>query len=1135
MRFKTFMLIFVPLLAALASPAMAQDVGRVTPASLPLPLPSATPVPPDVLRANNPWNLAMTGTWRFALTHGGIKAGAFVPSSGGRFGITASSNEDKNPPENAFDGDNETRWCASDDSVPQWLQADLGKDQHVAGIGITWEKDGGGYQCKFEGKKDGGKWVTLADKSAKPGIGNGPVTMAPADLRFVRVTVVGHAENNWASIRELQIHITKDGQDVLWQPQTQQSATPTVAETDEFAATDFDDQSWDNLPVPSNWEMYGYSTPTYGSVDNTVGQYRRWVDIPAAWAGRQIYWHFDGALDGAEVFVNGQKAGYHESGYTAWNIDLTGLVKPGARNLFAVRVSKTTPSDDCETGDFQCMGGIYRDTSLICVPPTHVSDVTVRTPLDSDYKNATLVATVQVTGTPGDNVSLGGTLVGATGEKPTDVDVSGQGTIGTDGTASVDLSAPVTAPALWSAEKPNLYYLVLSLSDGGKSVERVEQRFGFRQIDIKNNTLLWNGKPIKCTGTCRHDYWADKGFALTEANWEKDLTMMKAANINAIRTSHYNHAQRFLELCEEKGMYILDEIPYCWIGDQVKDPAYAPYLIQRAQETLARDKNRPCVLAWSIGNENPMGPDSQQVMDLVKSTDPTRPAFVSCTNPRDVKGQDWEDDHYPGPGSVDGIINSGRMANFSENPHIFWQPETEGYDPGTHDLWSEALGNVWAKVWNAPTILGSFIWEWQSQGIADKNAPAPHEGPFGPDNLRQENDKGIVTAYRVPKPEWWSVKQVYSPIQIGVRTIAPAGGTVTVPITNHYSFTDLSEVACRWTALDGQKTLKTGVVHVACPALQDVHASFPAPAGTTVLRLEFDHPDGSSIVATNLAVGGAPVPAPPAALTAGKQLIADDGADTLRVANNVQEVTFDKHAGTIQTWKVHGKEIVAGGPILNLGEGKASGEKSAYRSKTAPVTDNAQVTAATADTNGVVRVSVTSDVLDGPAGTSIGTLTSTYDIAPNAEITVNWSFDWSGAKISLWEEGLKLSLPSTATHMGWLHDAFFTDYPAGNIGLGRPAGTCVSTDLSFRASKRSLHWMTLTDGTGTGVALLPLGETPLVGRANTDPATGAITLFASREVAGPWDFSGSWVSEHDIHAEKGTPLTGAFVLRAIVK
>jgi beta-galactosidase len=1130
MRPKTFTLLCLQIFLAFGGPALGQDIGRVSPAALPLPLPSARPVPPDVLRSLNPWILPMTGTWKFALTHGAIKAGKFVPGEGERFGISASSYEDKNPPNNAFDGSDDTRWCASDDGVPQWLQTDLGSNQTVTGVNITWEH-GGGYECRIEGKRDGGQWVTLGDESAAPGIGNGPVAITPAEVRFVRITIVGHSAGSWASIREFQVHLAPGGQDVVWQPLAQKPPAIPVVATDEFAATTFDDASWDALPVPSNWEMYGYSVPTYGSVDDTVGQYRRWVQVPASWAGRNIYWHFDGVLDGAEVYINGQKAGYHESGYTAWNIDLTGLVKPGEPNLFAVRVSKSVPSYDCETGDFQCMGGIYRDTSLIAVPPTHVSDIIVRTPLDSNYVNATLYTTVHVAGTPGEPVSIRGNLFAAKTPAATGVRFSGEGSIGPDGTSTIDLSAPVSAPALWSAEKPNLYYVVLQLSRGGKTVERVEQRFGFKQIDFTNNMVLWNGRPIKCTGTCRHDYWADKGFALTETNWEEDLALMKAANINAIRTSHYNHAQRFLELCEERGMYILDEIPYCWINDQVNDPAYAPYLLQRATETLARDENRPCVLAWSIGNENPMGRDSQDVIDLVRATDPTRPAFVSCNSPGDVKGQLWEDDHYPDPRKVDDLIKHGTPANFSENPHIFWQPESEDYDPGTHDLWSEALGHVWSKVWTAPTILGSFIWEWQNQGIADKDAPAPHEGPWGPDNLRQENDKGIVTAYRVPKPEWWFVKQVYSPIQVDTRPLSASGDSFSVRITNRYSFTDLSEFACHWTAYQGDTVLESGFRHLTCPPADSTAALFPAPAGVTKLRLEFDHADGTSVVAVNLAVAGAPVPQPPAAIAAGGALMSQDSADTLRVADSLQEVIFNKRTGTIQSWRVQGKDIVIGGPILNLGEAKAGDERSFYRASNPPVTDGVKITASPADASDTIRVSVSANVLTKAGGSTLGTLTSTYDIKSDAEVTVNWKVDWGSNSTNLWEEGLRISVPPTMTHMRWFRDSYFTDYPSGHIG--EPSGDCLADNIQFRASKRNLHWLSLTDNVGNGVVLLPVAGTPLTGRANSS-GTDDIILFASREVAGPRDFSGSWVSDHNIRAREGKPLSVAFTLRSIV-
>ena len=1132
MKLKIFAVPATLLLATLAVPAHAQNVGRVSSASLPLPLPSNAAVAPDVLRARNPWNLPVTGTWKFKLTHGRINAAKqFQPEDAEA--LEASSQQGEHPPAHAFDGDEATRWCASGPDNPQWLEADLGKIRHVQSIGITWEKADNRYQYRITGRKEHnkGEWITLADMSAAPGVGDAPIPITPADVRYIRVTVLAVSGGQWASLRELKIGTLEDGKEITWQPPTAKITNEPAAVRDAFAAPNFADANWDNIPVPSNWEMLGYSIPTYDSVDNTVGLYRRTITVPKNWAGQRIYWRFDGALDGAEVFVNGQKAGYHESGYTAFDVDLTGLIKPGERNLLAVRVSKTTPSFDADTGDYQSMGGIYRDTSLIAVPQTHIHDMTVTTPLSANYRDATLKTQAQVMGTAGQAVAVTGQLIDSNG-KATGVQMSGRSSIGADGTASVSLSAPVTAPKLWSAEKPNLYYVVLQLSVGGQIIERVQQRFGFRQIEIKNNVVLWNGQPIKCTGICRHDFWSDKGFALTDAEWSKDLNMMKAANINAVRTSHYNHAARFMELCDEKGMYILDEVPYCWINDQVKDAAYAPFLLQRTQETIARDKNRPCVLAWSMGNENPMGQDSQMVMDLAKQMDPTRPAFVSGQNPQSVKGQEWKDDHYPGPDTVSRDANQSNVrwpVNYTEHPHTFYEKEAQQYDPGISDLWSETLIKTWDKLWPAPNMLGSFIWEWQSQGVADKNADKNRQFWFGDDYLRQENNKGIVDGYRNAKPELWLVKMAYSPVVVGARSVKTNAGTCTVPLTNHYSFTDLSELSCRWIALKGKKTLKSGIVRISCAPLQSVQAKFPAPEGMTTLRLEFSHADGTSVSNANLNVDGAPATPPPAALAAGTALTTQDGADTLRVANDLQEILFDKVTGTIRSWRVGNKNLLMGGPVVNLGEAKTGNENGYFKSSQPPITRGAEVTSAPG-INGALRVSVTSTVLTAPLGSTLGTLTCTYDIAPNAEMRVSWKLDWTAPDARLWESGLKLSVPTDFVKMSWRRDAYFLDYPAGH--LGEPEGSCRASDIQFRASKRNLHWLTLTDATGFGVALLPQNQS-LVGRANAGKA--GTMLFASREVAGLRGLSGSWVDDHNINAKKGESLSGDFILRAIGK
>jgi beta-galactosidase len=238
---------------------------------------------------------------------------------------------------------------------------------------------------------------------------------------------------------------------------------PADAAVPAFVAPEANDMDWKNILVPANWEVEGFSIPTYQErtrdQSTDIGLYRRLVDVPASFAGHRVLWHFDGAYDGAEVFVNGQRCGYHESGFTAFDIDVTKALKPGQRNLMAVRLYKNTSSASLDHGDFWCLGGIYRETYLVALSQLHVDDVTVVTDLDAQYKDATLKSTVRVAGPAGAHFVLTGELRTLDGVKVAVPAMSQAGDIGADGVATVVLTAPVTAPKLWSAEKPNLYYL----------------------------------------------------------------------------------------------------------------------------------------------------------------------------------------------------------------------------------------------------------------------------------------------------------------------------------------------------------------------------------------------------------------------------------------------------------------------------------------------------------------------------------------------------------------------------------------------------------------------------------------------------------------------------------------------------
>ena len=1136
---------FIIAFMALISASIHADETSVTTAAMPIPLPGSTPLPPVNLRSSNANVLEMIGQWHFQFQRGEMKSGGFVPESST---ISASSEQAENPAANAFGGVAGNRWCASGPDMPQWLEADMGFEFNVSTVGISWEHIDGHMAANIQYSLDGKSWHSAVGTPTTNAAGDS-IFPTNAEARYLKVNVTGGDTGDWASITSCRISVVSNGTVSIWSP----PAPQTVSDHDnDFTGVNYDDSGWDKIQVPSNWEMLGYSFPTYDSADNSVGLYRRVVDIPSSFSGKRIYWRFDGVMNGAEVFVNGVRAGYHESGYTSWDIDLTDLIKPGQPNLLAVRVCKKVPSFDCDTGDFQCMGGIYRENYLIATPQTRVSDITLTTDLDSSYKNATLNADVPIAGSAGDQVSLSGTLVSASGAGTSLPALAGRATIGPDGTADIKLSSAVIAPKLWNAEQPNLYYLVLTLKNSAGDVERVEQRFGFRKIVIQGNELLWNGKLIKCYGICRHDEWANLGFALNEDAWQKDIKLIKEANINAIRTSHYNHAERFLELCEENGIYILDEVPACWIGDGVRAPSYLPYLIQRADETLARDKNKPCVLAWSLGNENSNGPNLQALFNHVHAADATRPAFVSEMKTSDIEGQPISDTHYPDPNLFAKLLGGpGQTAPIicTENPHTFSEEASENYDTGLVDLWAESLISEWKTIGPANNIIGSFIWEWQNQGL-DLGPGQTRDLYFGPGNFVQENDKGIVDAYRNPKAEWWVVKNVYSPVVVDAREITPEHGRVTVPLTNRYAFVDLNALTTNWEAYKGQTVIGRGVENVACAPGSDAVASFPAPAGMTSLRLDFEHADGSSVISARLAVKGVPLPQVPASLGSEMPLTINEQTTRIEVGNSLHTIAFDRNSGMVIQWSAGGKARITGGPFMNLGESMP--QRGGYYTASGSPGPRDTYISVLRSFNTVI-VDVSNNLYDATNNDQIASMRCVYTIYEDAKFDCAWTCTWGRGQTKFWESGLKWKLPIADTEMRWSRDSYFTDYPTGHIE--EPFGAAGVGDASYRCSKRNLHWMTLADKAGQGVILEENGL-PLIGRADpvisgvdtsvpsgpkghvripgvkANPGDDYLELLASSQISGPQQLSRSWVADRDIFMDGASQVSGNFTIKA---
>ena len=905
-----------------------------------------------------------------------------------------------------------------------------------------------------------------------------------------------------------------------------------------FAAPDAADADWKDIPVPANWEVEGFSIPTYqertGNQSDDIGLYRRWVQVPASFAGQRVLWHFDGVYDGAEVFVNGQRAGYHESGFTAFDIDVTKALKPGQRNLMAVRVYKKTSSGSLDKGDFWCLGGIYRENYLLALPPLHVDDVTVVTDLDAQYKDATLKSTVRVAGPAGAHFNLTGELYSLTGAKVPLKAMSQAGDIGADGFASVVLTAPVVAPKLWSAEKPNLYYVFYSLSDGKRIVERVQDRIGFRKVELKAGVMLVNGVVVKLTGTNRHEEFSPFGHALNEKCWKTDIALMKAANINAVRTSHYNHAARFLELCDEAGFYVLDEVPFCWVVTEIKDLTRQWAFLMRARETLARDKNRASVVVWSCGNESGYGPNAQAAFDYMKANDPTRLALISQQGLGSNPKTDFDDYHpyNPPPVQMKAVFNSPARAKV---PVILTEIG------GIGDPWGKFLAENWDLIWSSDGFTGGFIWEWQDQNLADRfperwSVPSPGARGFDrATGMRLAGGGGPVTADRQIKPNlYWNLKMIYSPVTTAAREVDLVAGKYVVPLQNRYSFTDLSELTCRWQALAGDKVLAHGESHVAAKPRSTVDATFPATPGMNTLRLEFIHPDGRSVYAARLRVKGYPGPAAPAALAASGPVRLSETAQNVEVQAAGTRLVLDKRTGQIASWRAGDQDVVLGGPILNLGEsipvpagrggagggGRGTPPPPPVSSTQAPQYRNPVVTARMDGAN--ARVEVTSDIYLAGSDELKAQLTYTLDISPDAQADLSWKLAWKAPAATAREAGFKFLLPAATDRMSWFSDSFWTETPPDHIGS--PQGSITSKDATFSSSRRDIHWVSLSGAGNHSLVALTTGN-PLHTHASAD--NNGIMVFLSSGIAP----AGRDVTGDNMPLTQATPLTGGFRLR----
>lgn len=692
-----------------------------------------------------------------------------------------------------------------------------------------------------------------------------------------------------------------------------------------FHAPEFTNNDFKPIPVPSNWAVLGYEEPVYrGFKENTAseGFYLHTFTVPKDWNEKRVLLHFGGVWSSAEVWLNGQYLGRHDSGYTSFSFNATGKLKTDSINRLAVRVRQVTREYKFDVFDDWTLGGIYRDVTLEAMPAKRwIDNVVAQTTFDNYFKDADLKVRVMVSDkhkntlpgnypSPGEPYNLRFTLSDKEGQEVARQQITIPAHTSTD--RETDFTLRILSPLHWTAETPNLYNLRIDLLEKGQVAHTRTERIGFRQISTTGGVFRINGQAVKLRGVNRHDEHPDVGRATTRAHWLQDITLMKAANINYIRLSHYTPAKGFIELCDEMGMYVGNEISLGGAGNLMYDPSFSNAVLQRSYETVVRDINSPSVIYWSIGNEDPLTTLHMASVKLVKALDPTRPVLLPWRHeewlPKEV---DILAPHYWKGREYD------QLASHSDRPII----STEY----THAYGVDGFGGLearWKALTKHPAGTGAAIWMWADQGIKTPVAKAK----YSEDDISQ-GDKylridyagwdGIVDSYRNLTRDYLETKAVYAQVYPAIDKMyfVPGQDSIRIPIQNDFDFTNLNTVKINWSIWEDGQELSSGNSSINGQPHATSALKLPInklktiqPGKTYFIRFIFTRADGSEI--TREAVELCPQAEQIVQAVSNGKLIVSKDKESVIVATNDIRYIFNPRTGQLTSADIQGKQMI---------------------------------------------------------------------------------------------------------------------------------------------------------------------------------------------------------------------------------
>jgi beta-galactosidase len=829
-----------------------------------------------------------------------------------------------------------------------------------------------------------------------------------------------------------------------------------------FYQVDLDDSNWDLIPVPANWEVEGYGHPIYlderypfttkwpdAPKDyNPVGSYRKTFTIPGEWTNQQIILHFAGAKSAMYLYINGQFAGYSQGSKTPAEFDISSLVFPG-ENLVSLQMYRWSDASYLESQDMLRMSGIEREVFLYAKPQVSVADFQVNAGLDKSYLNGVFKLQVAMENRSDEVMNRQLCIKLSEGEDTLFSD-SKRVEIPPGAISGITFESLLKDVNPWTAETPALYHLYISLLDSinPENNQFVQKQIGFRSVEIKNSQLLVNGKVITIKGVNRHETDPYTGHVLSRASMEKDIALMKQYNINAVRSSHYPNHPYWYDLCDQYGLYVIDEANIeshplaldesTQLGNEM---SWLPAHQDRVERMYYRDRNHPSIIIWSLGNEAGEGEIFKRLYRWLKEVDPVHPVQYEPAGTDDYT--DIFCPMYPRPEMLEdyGKSHPDKPAIMIEYAHAM------GNSVGN-------LQDYWDIIDSYPSLQGGFIWDWVDQALEYKDAKGLPYLAYGhdyhPDLPTDGNflNNGLVDPYRNPHPHLYEVKKVYQPAHFRWNQ-----GSANLEITNVNVFAPLHDLALDWTLLENGQEVQQGRIddiyiepgerHLfqlpLMPFKSDreyiLRTELNITLGTRLLK------EGHEVAFEQFILQGYKVPA--LAGERGTSFAIERGVDQTSIRNDHTELILNNHTGEILSWK-YGAYLITREAIRpnfwraptdnDLGNGmhewaaiwKCATEE-AHPTMTAPPVIAGK---------GVVYV------LEYRLTNQIASIQVTYNLSPGGEMGIEYQFTPDRDSLpNIPRLGMSLTLPGKFTETAWYgrgpHETYWDRKSSGKIGIYR--------------------------------------------------------------------------------------------------